>query len=158
MKYIVLAISMLTTISAYSNPSFNSVTSGNVSVSQSTHSTLVTEKSQHAILQWNSFNIGANEKTQFIQPNNQSVVLNRVIPLQGGLQEASQIYGSLTSNGQIILINGAGIHFGPGSTVNVGGLIASTADMSNANFLAGKIFLTSPPLLLQIRLSIKAIL
>jgi filamentous hemagglutinin family protein len=118
---------------AYSNPSLNNVESGNVAVSQTATTTTVNQGSQQAIINWNSFNIGAGEKTQFVQPNASSVALNRINSSQG----ASQIYGSLSSNGRIILINGAGIHFGPGAIVNVGGLIASTSDISNANFLAG---------------------
>jgi hypothetical protein len=118
---------------AYSNPSLDNVAAGNVTVSQTATTTTVNQASQQAIINWNSFNIAAGEKTQFVQPNSSSVALNRINPSQG----ASQIYGSLSSNGQIILINGAGIHFGPGSMVNVGGMIASTTDISNANFLAG---------------------
>jgi filamentous hemagglutinin family protein len=119
---------------ALANPVLGSITSGNVSVSQQGNTTTVNQSTQQAIIQWNSFNIAAQEKTQFVQPNSSSVALNRVNPAQG----ASQIYGALTSNGKIIIVNAAGIHFGPGSVVNVGGMIASTSDISNANFLAGK--------------------
>jgi filamentous hemagglutinin family protein len=110
---------------AYSNPSLNNVESGNVAVSQTATTTTVNQGSQQAIINWNSFNIGAGEKTQFVQPNASSVALNRINSSQG----ASQIYGSLSSNGRIILINGAGIHFGPGAIVNVGGLIASSRQL-----------------------------
>jgi filamentous hemagglutinin family protein len=133
-KLVVIFFTVMLATAAFSNPSLNSVTSGNVSVSQSGNTTTVNQASQQAIIQWNSFNIAAQEKTQFIQPNSSSIALNRINPQQG----ASQIYGQLSSNGRIILINGAGIHFGPGSQVNVGSLIASTSDISNANFLAGK--------------------
>ena len=136
----VLCLTILMTNVAFSNPVFNSVTSGNVSVTQTTNNTTVNQTSQQAILQWRSFDIGANQKTQFIQPNASSVTLNRITPGQ----QASQIYGTLTSNGQIILINAAGIHFGPGSTVNVGGIIASTSDISNANFASKKYIFNLP--------------
>ena len=43
----------------------------------------------------------------------------------------------MTATGQIILINSAGLFFGPGAYVNVGGLIASTASLSDKNFLKG---------------------
>jgi filamentous hemagglutinin family protein len=119
--------------SAYSNPVLDNVAAGNVTVTQSPSNTVVNQASQQAIINWNSFNIAAGEKTQFVQPNTSAIALNRINPAQG----ASQIYGSLSSNGQIILINGAGIHFGPSAMVNVGGMIVSTSDISNANFLAG---------------------
>jgi filamentous hemagglutinin family protein len=125
---------------SYANPVLNNVSSGQVNVTQSGNTTTVNQGSQQAIINWNSFNINSGEKTQFIQPNSSSVALNRINPAQG----VSQIYGSLSSNGQIILINGAGIHFGPGSMVNVGGLIASTSDITDANFLAHKYLFNIP--------------
>src|SRR5690606_5431985 len=57
--------------------------------------------------------------------------LNRINPSQG----VSQIYGRLTATGQIILVNPAGIFFGPGSFVNVGGMIATTMNISDQDFL-----------------------
>jgi filamentous hemagglutinin family protein len=101
---------------------------------------MINQSSQKAIIQWNSFNIDAQEKAQFVQPNASSIALNRINPQQG----ASQIYGSLVANGRIILVNGAGIHFGPNAQVNVAGLIASTSDISNANFLNGKYVFDQP--------------
>jgi filamentous hemagglutinin family protein len=130
---LILGISGCCSSTAFSNPVLNSVTNGQASISQSGNTETVNQTSAQAILQWNSFNIGANEKTQFVQPNSSSVALNRINPSNG----ASQIYGQLSSNGKIILINGAGIHFGPGAQVNVGSLIASTSDITNENFLAG---------------------
>ena len=50
---------------------------------------------------------------------------------------ASQIFGALNANGQVFLINPAGITFGQGASVNVGGLVASTMGITDANFLAG---------------------
>ena len=64
---------------------------GNVSVNQSSNSTVVNQQSQQAIINWKSFNIGAGEKTQFVQPNSSSVALNRINPNMG----ASQIFGCL---------------------------------------------------------------
>jgi hypothetical protein len=130
---VLLIITTTMTCVAYSNPVLDNVAAGNVSVTQSPTTTVVNQTSQQAIINWNSFNIAAGEKTQFVQPNVSSIALNRINPAQG----ASQIYGSLSSNGQIILVNGAGIHFGPSAMVNVGGMIATTSDISNANFLAG---------------------
>ena len=73
---------------------------------------------------------GAPQTTHFQQPAG-GVTLNRINPSQG----ASQIYGRLTATGQIILVNPAGFYFGPGSFVNVGGIIASTANITDADFL-----------------------
>ena len=129
-QLVVLIISISFATSALSNPVLNGVTSGGATVTQSGNTTTVNQTTDKAIIEWNSFNIAAGEKTQFVQPGASSVALNRINPTQG----VSQILGKLTSNGQIILVNAAGIHFGSGAMVNVGGMIASTADITNANF------------------------
>jgi filamentous hemagglutinin family protein len=122
-------------------PHVGSIVSGGATISSPNSQTLlVNQTSQKAIIEWNSFNIGAKEKTQFIQPSVNSIALNRISASQG----ASQIYGLLTANGKIILINQAGIYFGPGSHVDVGGIIASTSNISNANFLAGQYIFNQP--------------
>jgi filamentous hemagglutinin family protein len=139
-KLFVLSCTVVMVSVASANPQLNSVTSGKVTVSQSGTTTTINQSTQHAIIQWNSFNIRKKELTQFIQPNSNSFALNRIDPTQG----ASQIFGTLTSNGKIILINAAGIHFGAGSMINVGGLIASTTNISDANFLAGNFVFDEP--------------
>ncbi len=118
--------------SLYANPVLDTVVSGNVSVQQTPTQTTVNQTSQQAIIRWDSFNINHNEATHFQQPAG-GVALNRINPAQG----PSSIYGRLTATGQIILVNPAGIFFGPTAYVNVGGLIASTADISDQNFLNG---------------------
>ncbi len=117
----------------FANPVISNVAAGQVTIKQVPNSTVINQSSQKAILNWKSFNIGAKESTHFQQPTN-GIALNRISPQMG----ASQIYGRLSATGKIILVNQAGIYFGPGSHVDVGGLIASTRDMSDANFLAGK--------------------
>lgn len=126
--------------SAFANPVLSGVESGNVSVQQTDPNTLqVNQTSSQAIIDWHSFNIAPNEATHFIQPAG-GVALNRIDPTQG----ASQIFGQLTATGRIILINQAGIFFGPGSKVDVAGIIASTSDMTNAHFLAGHYVFDQP--------------
>jgi filamentous hemagglutinin family protein len=86
-----------------------------------------------AIINWQSFNIGAGEITRFIQQGSDSAVLNRV-----NGQDPSRILGALQSNGKVFLINPNGILFGQGARVDVNGLVASTLNLSDADFLAGK--------------------
>ncbi len=133
MRLVILTLAFMLTEAALANPVLDSVAAGQVAVQQSPNSTVVTQGSNQAIINWQSFNIGAAEKTHFEQPTG-GVALNRISPAQG----ASQIYGQLSATGKIILVNQAGIFFGPGSRVDVGGIIASTSDISDANFLAGK--------------------
>jgi filamentous hemagglutinin family protein len=94
----------------------------------------VNQSSNSAIINWNTFNIGASESVRFNQPSSSSVALNRVT---GGLGP-SQIMGALTANGRIFLVNRDGILFGPGAVINTAGFLASTNDIRNADFMAGK--------------------
>ncbi|MDR3491755.1 MAG: filamentous hemagglutinin N-terminal domain-containing protein, partial [Gammaproteobacteria bacterium] len=125
--------------SAYANPELSGVAIGNATVTQTATTTQINQASQQAVIDWKSFNIGANESTHFEQPAG-GVALNRIDAAQG----ASQIYGQLSATGRIILVNGAGFYFGPNAMVNVGGLIASTSGISVANFLAGKYIFDQP--------------
>jgi filamentous hemagglutinin family protein len=119
-------------LSATALPTGGQVTSGNAAINQNGSNLTVTQTSDKTILNWQSFNIGSQASVTFVQPNASSVALNRVT---SGI--SSQIFGHLTANGQIFLINSAGILFGAGSQVNVGGLIASTMDIRDDDFNAG---------------------
>jgi fibronectin-binding autotransporter adhesin len=95
---------------------------------------IVNQSTSNAVINWNTFNIRANESVRFNQPSASSVALNRVT---GGLGP-SEIMGSLTANGRVFIINRDGILFGPGSVVNTAGFLATTNDIKNADFMAGR--------------------
>ena len=114
------------------NPSNPTVVNGVVGF-DTTGNTLTITNSPNAIINWQGFSINAGEITRFIQQNGASAVLNRVTG-----QDPSKILGTLQSNGRVFLINPNGITFGQGATIDVGGLIASTLKLSDADFLAGK--------------------
>jgi filamentous hemagglutinin family protein len=95
-------------------------------------SLVVNQSSPRTIIQWNSFNIGAQASVTFVQPDSSSVALNRVMGA-----EPSQIFGQLKANGQVFLINPNGVLFAPGAQVNVHGLLATTMDTPDADFMAG---------------------
>ena len=95
---------------------------------------IVNQSTSSAIINWNTFNIRANESVRFNQPSASSVALNRVT---GGLGP-SEIMGTLTANGRVFIINRDGILFGPGSVVNTAGFLATTNDIKNADFMAGR--------------------
>lgn len=92
----------------------------------------VTQTTQKAVINWDTFNIGKSAQVNFNQPNSSAVVLNRVTT-----GTASMIDGKLTANGQVFLINPAGVYFGNGSSVSVGGLVASTMGITDKDFLDG---------------------
>ncbi|MGH8619553.1 MAG: filamentous hemagglutinin N-terminal domain-containing protein, partial [Burkholderiales bacterium] len=117
---------------AQANPTGGVVVIGNAVFSQNGTLLSITN-SPGTVINWQSFSISANEITKFIQQSGSSAVFNRVT---GG--DISVILGALQSNGRVFLINGNGIVIGPGANINVNGFLASTLDMSNQDFLAGK--------------------
>ncbi len=92
----------------------------------------VNQTSQNVALNWQSFNIGQGETVRFVQPNSSAVALNRVLGA-----DPSSILGNLSANGKVFLVNPNGILFGQGAPVNVGGLVASTLNISDSDFMAG---------------------
>jgi filamentous hemagglutinin family protein len=94
----------------------------------------IQQTAPNAVMNWHSFNVGSNESVHFQQPTAASIILNRVDPRQG----ISTIAGQISANGRVIISNAAGIHFTPSSRVDVAGLIATTANISNDNFKKGK--------------------
>ncbi len=114
----------------YALPSGGNIIQGNGSIQQpSSQELTVQQNSQKLITEWNSFGIGATESVQFIQPDINSVALNRVVG-----SDPSQILGKLSANGQVFLVNPSGVYFGPNSTVDAHGFIGSTLDLSNQDF------------------------
>ena len=112
-------------------PTGAQVVQGKINFETSNNHLNVTQDTQNGIINWNTFNIGQNASVHFQLPGSSSSTLNRVTSAT-----PSQIFGNLTSNGQIFLLNPSGVYFGSGARVNVGSLIASTQSMSNEDFLS----------------------
>ena len=108
------------------------VASGSVGIQSNGATTTVTQGSQKAIVNWQGFNVAPNESVNFVQPNTSAVILNRIQSPTG-----SVIQGQITANGKVFLINPNGILFSQGSSVNVGGFVASTLGISDSNFING---------------------
>ena len=109
------------------------VSAGSAKAPSQTGNTLtVTQQSTDVTLNWASFNIGASGKVVFQQPSANSIALNRIYDAS-----PSSLFGTLSANGQIYLINPNGLLFGATATINVGGLLASTLNLSDTNFAAG---------------------
>ena len=118
---------------AQAAPTGADVRAGSASIAGAGGNTTITQTSQNVAIDWQSFNIGANEAVRFVQPNSSSVALNRVLGT-----DPSSILGSLTANGRVFLVNPNGILFGKGASVNVGGLVASTLGITDNDFMAGR--------------------
>jgi len=120
-------------------PQGGTVRQGEAGISSDGTVMTVTQQSGRAIIQYESFNIGADETVRFVQPDSSSAVLNRVI---GG--SGSTIAGALVANGQVYLINPHGILFTPSANVNVGALIAAAMNMSDSDFMDGQLRFSGP--------------
>ena len=114
-------------------PTGGSIVGGSGSIDVNGNQLTVQQQSQQLIANWNTFNIGTDAAVRFMQPSSSSVALNRVLS-----NDASQIFGRLSSNGQVFLVNPNGVYFAPGASVNVGGLVGSTLDISNEDFAGGR--------------------
>jgi filamentous hemagglutinin family protein len=128
---VICAAALLAAGSALANPTGPTVVAGSATVTSSGN-TLTVTNSSGAVINWQGFSIGAGETTNFQQPSSASTVLNRVTGAG-----ASDIHGALTSNGKVFLVNPNGVLFGPGAQVNVGGLVATSLNITDADFLAG---------------------
>ena len=101
---------------------------------------LTIENAPGSVLRWQQFDISKQEMVHFAQANAKSAVLNRVTG-----ENASQLLGTLTSNGTVFLINPHGVYIGGSAQIQTAGFIASTANLSNESFAAGDQLLFSEP-------------
>ncbi|VVA48566.1 Heme/hemopexin-binding protein precursor [Serratia ficaria] len=118
---------------AHALPTGQNIVAGQGSITTNGQSMTVNQQSDKLITQWDAFNVGRDESLTFKQPGRGSVALNRVMGVNG-----SDIQGKIDANGKVFIVNPNGVIFGKTAQVNVGGLVASTRDISNADFLAGK--------------------
>lgn len=132
-KLITLAVAAAFASGAHALPTGAQVVNGQVVVTQPASNVLNIQSSPNAIVNWQQFNIGANESVRIQQQSAASAILNRVV---GG--DASKILGQLSSNGRVFLINPSGIVFGAGARIDTAGFIASTLNITDSNFLSGK--------------------
>jgi len=89
----------------------------------------IDQTAQNAVLNWRSFNIGADSSVHFNQPSSSAIALNRIFQ-----NDPSRILGNLEANGQVFLINQNGFLFGSKANVDVNTLIASTLDIDDRIF------------------------
>jgi filamentous hemagglutinin family protein len=113
-------------------PTNGKVVVGTGTISQSGNVMTINQNTDLMAINWKTFNIGSNNTVNFVQPNSYSVALNRVLS-----SDVSVIQGKINANGYVALVNPNGILFTPTAQVNVGGLIASTLNISNKNFING---------------------
>ena len=122
-------------------PAGGRVAAGSAGISKPNGQNLnINQLSDKAIINWKGFSINVNELVRFMQPSSKSIVLNRVTGV-----DPSSILGRLVANGRVFIINPNGILFGPNSVVDVAGLLATTLNIKDADFMAGKFTFAQDP-------------
>ncbi|MBT5232167.1 MAG: filamentous hemagglutinin N-terminal domain-containing protein, partial [Methylococcales bacterium] len=108
------------------------IISGDATINQVGNITTITQTSDKLVLNFDQFNIGSSETVQFIQPSSSAIALNRVT---GGSQ--TNIFGNLFANGQVFLVNVSGVFIAASAKIDVAGIVATTLDITNQDFLNG---------------------
>jgi filamentous hemagglutinin family protein len=132
-KKILAAGLLLCSSTVWALPVGEQVVSGQATVARPNATQMqIQQSSQKAIVNWQGFSISPNEVVNIQQPSFNAALLNRVVGM-----DASVIQGQLNANGQIYLVNPNGVLFSNTAQVDVGGLIASTHNISDTDFLNG---------------------
>ncbi|MCU5786959.1 filamentous hemagglutinin outer membrane protein [Alcanivorax marinus] len=118
----------------HAGPSGGQVVQGDASITPNGVETIINQLSNKAVINWNDFSIDPGELVKFIHQASTDVTLNRVTG-----DTVSQIKGALTANGNIFLINPNGIVFGATAEIDVAGLLATTFDIADQDFMDGKL-------------------
>jgi filamentous hemagglutinin family protein len=121
-------------------PTGGQVTAGQATITQTGANRLdINQTSGRAAIDWRGFSIGAGNVVHFQQPGSSAIALNRVTGA-----DPSVIAGQLSATGRVVLINPNGIAFTQGANVDTAGLVASTLNISNGDFMAGRMTFSAP--------------
>ncbi|HEU0290188.1 MAG TPA: filamentous hemagglutinin N-terminal domain-containing protein, partial [Burkholderiales bacterium] len=139
-KLVALAVaSCFATELSYAQGVGGTVVRGNATIVNQGNTQTITN-TPGTVINWQGFSIPSQNIVQFIQQSAASAVLNRVT---GATQ--STILGTLQSNGRVYLINPNGITIGAGAVIDVAGFVASSLNLSDADFAAGRLRFTETP-------------
>ena len=135
-----LAVPAAAQLSPGAHPMGGVVTGGAAGIAQSGNTTTINQSSQAAAIDWQSFNVGSQQKVVFAQPNSSAIALNTVVG-----PNPSEIAGQITANGQVVIVNQSGVLFDHGSQVDTAGLVVSASGISRSNFMAGHMVFDQAP-------------
>ncbi len=124
---------------ALAGPQDGQVVQGRASIKTQGQTTTIRQNSKKAIITWDDFDIGAGERVDFDQPSKKAITLNRVTG-----DSRSDIDGTLTAKGSVWLVNPNGVMIGPNARIDVHGVVATTADIRDSDFLDGRYDFTKP--------------
>jgi filamentous hemagglutinin family protein len=121
-------------------PEGGSVAQGSAQISQAGAQTTINQTSQNTVINWHGFDTAATESVKFNQPNSSSIALNRI-----NSGQPTNFNGSLSANGQVWLLNPSGVLFGSTSKIDVAGLLVTTHNITDSNFMSGNYIFTLDP-------------
>ena len=124
-SFSILIYPFFTTIPAEALPHIGNIVYGTGTISTSPGRMTIKQTSSNLKINWGSFNIGSGQKVTFVQPSSSAIAINTVTSAN-----PSYIYGALSANGIVFLVNPYGITIGPGGMVNTGGFLAAAENMS----------------------------
>ena len=111
-------------------PQSGTVVAGSATISSPSAGQLnINQTTSRTVINWDSFNVGKDAATQFYQPSSTALAVNRVT---GSGMDPARILGTLKANGQLMILDRNGVLFGAHARIDVGGIVASTGDVSNA--------------------------
>lgn len=132
-RSLLLGIALLSGAAVHAQlPTGGQVVAGSASMASQGNTLTITQTSERMAADWQSFSIGQGHTVNFVQPSSSAVALNRVLG-----SDVSVIQGALNANGQVFLVNPNGVLFTKDAQVNVGGIVASTLNISTQDFMAG---------------------
>ncbi|RZL67329.1 MAG: filamentous hemagglutinin N-terminal domain-containing protein, partial [Variovorax sp.] len=129
----------LAQIAAGALPTGGIVVGGQASIVQNGTTLNINQTTQQALVNFSTFNVGSGALVDIRQPGAVASLLARVTG-----QDPSRIYGQIKATGSLWLINPSGILVGQGARIDVGSFVASTLNVSDADFLAGRLNFSSP--------------
>ncbi len=119
-------------------PTGGRVVGGQGDISQLGRITNINQFSDLLAIDWDTFNLSSDGQVNFFQPGANSIALNRILDVN-----PSEIHGQINSNGIVVLLNPYGMLFGETSSINVGGLIASSFTINPDDFMNGDFTLSA---------------
>uniref|UniRef100_UPI00165FE745 filamentous hemagglutinin N-terminal domain-containing protein n=1 Tax=Teredinibacter waterburyi TaxID=1500538 RepID=UPI00165FE745 len=125
-----LAVTSAVCSMAQAGPEGGEVVGGAGDINHNGSTTTINQATDRMAINWQSFDVAADERVQFIQPSSSSIALNNILSNHG-----SKIQGQIDANGQVFLINPNGVIFGGNATVNVGGILASGLSINPEDFM-----------------------
>jgi filamentous hemagglutinin family protein len=112
---------------AHAGPEGGAVVSGQGTITKvNSLDTHINQQSQNLLMNFDSFDLSKDESVLITQPNAAAWFVGQVV---GGSPTA--IFGSITANGQVALVNPRGVIFGETASINAAGVFASAMGLTN---------------------------